>query len=84
MRHYKKIVGDHILSIGTGAGGEEITQEEYENVLSVIRSAPTAEDGYQYRLKMDLTWELVEAPTMDTDPELTDSEALAIILGGDA
>ena len=83
MRYYKIIEDGYVLSIGTGSGGSEITKEEYEDIISVIRSAPTAESGYQYRLKADLTWELVEAP-VDTDPELSDSEALAIILGGEA
>ena len=82
MRCYKVIEDGYLLSIGTGLGGSEITKEEYENLLSVIRSAPTAEPGFQYRLKADLTWDLVEAPG-DTDPELSDSEALAIILGGE-
>lgn len=83
MRYYKKIEGDYLLAIGTGAGGEEITKDEYENILSVIRNAPTAEDFYQYHLKTDLTWELAEAPPVDVDPEISDSEALAIILGGE-
>lgn len=82
MRYYKKIEGDFLLAIGTGAGGVEITQEEYKHILSVIRNAPTAEIGYQYRLKADLTWELVEAPSVDADPDISDAEALAIILGG--
>lgn len=84
MRYYKKIDNDYILAIGTGFGGEEITHEEYEHILSMIRSAPNAEPGYQYRLKADLAWELVEAPAVDTDPEISDAEALAIILGGEA
>jgi hypothetical protein len=83
MRYYKKIEGDFLLAIGTGVGGEEITNEEYEHILSVIRNCPTAEPGYQYRLKADLAWELVEAPAADTDPEISDAEALAIILGGE-
>lgn len=83
MRYYKKIEGDYLLAVGTGAGGEEITNEEYEHILSVIQSSPTADPGYQYRLKADLTWEKVNAPAVDTDPEISDAEALAIILGGD-
>lgn len=82
MRYYKIIEDGYVLSIGTGLGGSEITKEEYDNLLSVIRSAPTAGPGFQYRLKTDLTWDLAEAPG-DTDPELSDSEALAIILGGE-
>lgn len=82
MRYYKKTEGSYIQAIGTGAGGDEITREEYENILSVILSCPSPEAGYAYRLKTDLTLELVELPPESKDPELSDSAALAIILGG--
>lgn len=83
MRYYKNIDGDYLVSIGTGSGGEEITQEEYENILSIIRNRPTPEAGYTYRLRTDLTWELVEAPVEPVDDEISDAEALDIILGGE-
>lgn len=84
MRYYKIIEDGYVLSIGTGSGGSEITKEEYEDIISVIRSAPTAESGYQYRLKADLTWELVELPPVSEDEEISADEALKIILGGEA
>ena len=65
MRYYKIIEDGYVLSIGTGSGGSEITKEEYEDIISVIRSAPTAEVGYGYRLKTDLTWELYELPPVE-------------------
>lgn len=65
MRYYKHIENDYVLYIGTGPGGEEITAEEYENILTIIRSRPTAEAGYGYRLKTDLTWELYELPPVE-------------------
>ena len=83
-KYFKNIEGEYLTAISTGAGMEEITQEEYDHILSVIRSAPVAEEGYQYRLKVDLTWELVELPAPDADPEIGADEALGIILGGDA
>lgn len=77
MRYYKIIEDGYVLSIGTGSGGSEITKEEYDNLLSVIRSAPIAESGYQYRLKADLTWELVELPPEpEYDPEATEVDYL--------
>ena len=82
MRYYKNIETDYITGIGTGVGGEEITQEEYETILSVVRSCPIPEAGYDYRLKTDLTWELVEAPE-PVDEEIGADEALDIILGGE-
>lgn len=84
MRYYKTISDGYILSIGTGAGGEEITEAEYNTIMSVIRSRPAAADGYGYRLKTDLSWELYELPVpdVDSDPDLTAEEALEIIVGG--
>lgn len=65
MRYYKSIENDYLLSIGTGSGHEEITPEEYAQILGIIRARPTAEDGYEYRLKADLTWELYELPPVE-------------------
>lgn len=84
MKYYKNIEGEFITSISTGnAGHTEITQEEYENILSIIRDRPTPEAGYTYKLRTDLTWELVEAPVEPVDDEISDAEALDIILGGE-
>lgn len=84
MRHYKQIQNGYIVCIGTGSGGEEITQEEYDSMMAHIQARPTPEDGYDYRLKEDLSWELYQLPTVDDDVEISDSEALDIILGGNA
>ena len=82
MKYFRNIQDNYIAALSTGSGGEEITQEEYEHVLSLVHSCPKADTGYQYRLRTDLTWELVELPPEDTDPEISESEALDIILGG--
>lgn len=86
MRYYKIVDGDYLLAVGTGNGGEEITEAEYSNIVDMIRSGPTAQEGYGYRLKSDLTWELYELPVTaeETDPELTAEEAIDIIVGGGA
>lgn len=76
MRYYKQLKNDYILAIGTGDGGEEITQEEYDHIMSVIRNRPVPETGYDYRLKTDLTWELVEVPVVEDDPEATEADYL--------
>lgn len=84
MRYYKIVNGDYLIAVGTGNGGEEITEAEYNNIVDMIRRSPAAPEGYGYRLKSDLTWELWELPVTaeETDPELTAEEALDIILGG--
>lgn len=78
MRYYKKLENDYLYAIGTGPGGEEITREEYENIVSIIRNRPTADAGYQYRLKADLTWELTEAPALE-DAEATQEDYIAAL-----
>lgn len=76
MRFYKYIQDNYIVSIGTGASGEEITAEEYEALLAVIRSKPTPPDGYDYRLRADtLEWEEFELPPIE-DEEVTADELL--------
>ena len=80
MRYYKQIEIDYLLSIGTGPGGEEITAEEYAQILDTIRSRPTAEAGYGYRLKADLTWELYELPPVKEVEEEATMEDYAAAL----
>lgn len=85
MRYNKQIDNGYILTIGTGYGNTEITAEEYAELLAMIQSRPTPREGYDYRLREDLTWEEYELPPFEpTDDEISDEEALAIILGGGA
>lgn len=71
MRHFKIIDNDYIIAIGTGASNEEITEEEYTEILTAIHNKPAARDGYDYRLKTDLTWEEYEV----TDPVPDEEDA---------
>lgn len=85
MRYNKIIDNGYVISIGTGNGGTEITEQEYAEILAVIRNKPTARDGYDYRLKADLVWEDYKLPPVEpADDDLTADEALDIILGGTA
>lgn len=85
MRCYKKIEDGYIIAIGTGVGGGEISAEEYAQIKKLLYAKPEALAGYDYRLKEDLTWEEYEVPAIDPgDEEISDEEALSIILGGDA
>jgi len=77
--YYKHIEDGYITAISTGTGQVEITQEEYNDILSAIQSRPIPEAGFDYRLRTNLTWEQVERP--EEEPELTDEEAMNIILG---
>ena len=71
MRHYKIVSYGHILSIGIGAAGEEITEQEYTQIRSTIKNAPTAPDGYVCMLTESLEWELVSVKTPEIDEDAT-------------
>lgn len=62
--------------------GEEITETEYNEILSMLRSRPKAPEGCAYRLTKDLVWEQYELPPEENDPELSEAEMLEILLGG--
>ena len=84
MKYYKSVSNSYILAIGTGYGGEEITEDEYNEIMSIVQNRPTAEDK-GYKLKTDLTWEeydLPPEPEPSDDDEISDDEALNILLGG--
>lgn len=84
MRYYKIIENGYVVVIGTGLGGIEIAAEEYAQLQEIICSRPEPAAGYDYRLKEDLSWEEYALPEPDPDPEITDDEALDIILGGES
>ena len=76
----------HIIAIGTGCGGAEITEKEYNSLLTLIRNRPTPPSGKDYKLTTSLEWEeydLPPAPEPSDEDEIGDSEALSILLGDD-
>ena len=82
MRFYKNINGNYITAVGTGCGGTEITESEYNSILAVIRTKPSRTDTTDYHLTTDLTWEAFERePEVPTD-EIDAEEALDILIGG--
>lgn len=87
MMYYKNTDSGYLLSLSTGYGQTEITEEEYNAILTVIRSAPPAPEGFVYLLRADtLDWELAEAPSEpEPEPEeeeIDDAEAFGILFGG--
>ena len=80
MDKYFKIIEDgYITLVGTGGGDGEITREEYETILSVIHNRPTAQPGYTYKLRTDLTWQLCEMPVVEIEEEATEEDYLAAL-----
>ena len=84
MGFYKSVVDGYILSIYTSAGQGNITKSEYDEILEVIQNKPSATETTDYKLRDDLTWEEYQIEPPDPDPEIDDSKALEILLGGDA
>ena len=84
MRYYKQIIDNYLTAIGTGPGNIEITEAEYNQIISIIQNRPQSE-GKGYKLKTDLTWEeydLPPVPEPSDDDEISTDEALNILLGG--
>ena len=81
MRYYKVITNGYINMVGTGAGGTEITESEYTEIMTAIQNKPTATETTDYQLKDDLTWEPFEVEPVEVD-DIDEAEALDIILGG--
>lgn len=80
MRYYKIIEDGYLTAIGTGNGGIEITEEEYNSLLTHIRNCPEAPEGYGYRLTEGLTWELYELPIIE-ETEISSDELMSMIEG---
>lgn len=72
---YKYINDKYIIGVGIGAGGEEISEQEYNAVLDTINNRPEAPKGYSYRLTTAMEWELCETPKIEpTTEEIIESE----------
>lgn len=72
---YKYIDDKFIIGVGTGSGGEEITEQEYNAILDKINNRPEAPEGYSYRLTTAMEWELCEVSKIEpTTEEIIESE----------
>ena len=58
MRYFKTVENGYIVAVQTVEGKTEITEQEYNAITNAIHNKPIAQDGYTYRLKDNLTWEL--------------------------
>ena len=93
MRYYKILKNDILFAIGTGCGGTEITEAEYNALLFEIwEKADLVNQLYKGEITVDVVpaeWRdeiqqrvderLID---IDDDPELTAEEALNVIVGG--
>ena len=79
MIYYKSVDNEVIVGISTvnTDGNGNISEEEYEFLKTMITEKP---EGKQIRDNGDGTYSYIDMPPM---PELEDSEALSILLGGE-
>lgn len=95
MRYYKQLSDSHIIAIGTGSGGTEITEAEYNALLSEIREKSAMVDKlYGGEITIDevpADWqeeiqrrvdERVAAEGSAEEQDISAEEALEILLGG--
>ena len=96
MRYYKQLSGSHIITIGTGAGGTEITESEYNTLLSEIREKAALVDklysgeitigdvptDWQEEIQRRVD-ERIAAEGEADQQDISAEEALDIILGGE-
>ena len=77
--YQKNTENGYIVSIVKGVSVGNITEAEYQAIMDIIRNKPTAEQGYDYRLREDLTWELYQLPEPEpeADEEATEADYLA-------
>ena len=65
---YQKITDNgYIVSIVKGTTEGNITEEEYNEIKTVIENRPVAREGFDYRLKENLEWEEYEPPTKEEE-----------------
>ena len=95
MRYYKLIENDTLIAIGTGSGGTEITEAEYNALLSEIREkAALVNKLYNGEITIDavpVDWqeeiqrrvdERIAAEGIAEEQDISAEEALDILLGG--
>ena len=95
MRYYKRVYNDIVIAIGTGYGGTEITEAEYNALLSEIREKSAMVDKlYSGEITIDevpADWqeeiqrrvdERIAAEGIAEEQDISAEEALDILLGG--
>lgn len=95
MRYYKQVSDESLIAIGTGYGGTEITEAEYNALLSEIREKAALVDKlYGGEITIDEVpsdWqeeiqrrvdERIAAEGSAEEQDISAEEALEILLGG--
>jgi hypothetical protein len=61
----------YIISIMHGAKEGNVSEAEYLAIMDKLNQKPTPPSGYDYRLTVDLEWEIYELPK-ETDEYIED------------
>lgn len=72
--YFKNIENGYILSISEHRGITEISEKEYNELQKIIIERPIAQNGYEYRLKEDLTWEMYEITEAEYEEAVKENE----------
>lgn len=97
MRYYAKYENNRLIAIGTGAGGTEITKEEYDRLLAEIRTKAELVDKlyneeitlaevpteWQEEIQRRVDERIAMQGTLE-EQDISAEEALSIIVGGEA
>lgn len=80
---YQKITENgYILSVTNGVSNGNITEREYNAIITAVQNRPAPPSGFDYRLKEDLTWELYEQPVPEeVDDEISPDELMSMMEG---
>ena len=81
---HKLTENGYIIAVSaTAAYGTEITEQEYNNILSTIQNKPQQKNGFALMLKNEtLEWEYVPLPEpVDENAEVSDYENALSDLG---
>lgn len=73
----------HGVVKGVNLDNSNITEEEYNQTKTIIENAPIAPNGFYYRLRDTLEWELCEMPNIEETATETDYQTALESLGVD-
>lgn len=71
----------HGLVKGVSQENSNCTKAEYDQIMAVFKNSPTAPDGFYYRLKENLEWELCEMPPIEATATEADYQSALEDLG---
>ena len=73
----------HGVVKGVSEAHANISAEEYAEIKAILENTPIATDGFYYRLKESLEWELCELPAVEEAAGEADYQAALESLGVD-